>query len=971
MRFHLPLLTAVLLIAAPALAHDGHGVPWAHEHAAPLTVTEQAGVDRVNAPVTGGVPVGPLGVKSVDELMLTTAAGDPIPAQISPTVTGPDGRLDWVLVDFLTDLPAGQAKGFKLKAGKTGKNVPGAIDHPVAVEQTDDTVTLSNGVAKIVISKKKFNLFEAAWIDRNGNGRFEDDEQLLAAGDKAPAAFTLIRGTDEAEFTSRGGKVENVVLEDAGFVRSTVLLEGTFAGEKGEHLKWNCRVTMWAGQPDVRALLAIRNVNPKVAGQEPIRRASVRIKLGDLAGNAHYLVGAERVKMSQISNGPKGVYKSSQWHNKVQLEQMGPSEPILSRTQRIMHAVTIYDTAGYRVRMFQPGNREPVADVGFKCRGWIDLSGDNGGVGVWLRNFTHDNPKLMEATADGDIRVDVIPEVAGSAQPYYKDGSYWLGDRSYRTYELNFHLHGRPLTAEADWKKFRSGFMSYIEPTEQTSERAEAIVTAARNRLQLRIDPEYLTDSGQLWGPVVPLADEAAAAKALGRTLGEPSPLGSDALGTEFLHYENFHYRSEWDEPRDAIAEYMRTGHPFLLTRAHSFARNYRDLGVWRTDGQPMNGRAEGKNPKGAGPIPRWGQFCGCHHYGAGLIDMWLLTGDRSYRDAGMDWAYAMAANEDTYGGFGNRHWGRRQAAVLRAYHVNFDPKLKQWLTDAIPLPPNDALRADGRALIMGTKMASWMAGLSMHGLWHYYLTFRDEMDPLTREQYEDAIVGVARQVAKYWYFPEHGGGPYHFNFDQPKPGDVTTNGGGGPYTLSCIDMMTRGYLLTGDKRLLDQATLFWKLICGDDEKVMGARLEDFTGMGSHTFWARQLIHELAHPRKDAAAPAAVADLKAEPLGGGKVKLTWTAPADEGGKVVRYQLKHAPLPMVEYEAYTYPADHGQQWTWWAGYNVTGEPAPAAGGSAQSMVVENVPAGVRHFAVRSYDDSSNQSPLSNIAKVEVK
>ncbi|MGQ9663157.1 MAG: fibronectin type III domain-containing protein [Kiritimatiellia bacterium] len=299
------------------------------------------------------------------------------------------------------------------------------------------------------------------------------------------------------------------------------------------------------------------------------------------------------------------------------------------------------------------------------------------------------------------------------------------------------------------------------------------------------------------------------------------------------------------------------------------------------------------------------------------------------------------------------------------------DPVLKRWIiANCKPAAPDENLRADGRALICGKHMASWMVGVCSYAIWHNWVLNQREYSGVGDDDYRDQIVGMARQVAKYWWFEEIKGGPYHFNFDVPEPGKVTTQGGGGPYTLSCVDMITRRYLLTGDPRLLEAAKKFWDACNGPDKTEQRLRLQEIA-MGSTTFGARQLVYELAHPRKDNRPPEPVTDLKTESLGESRVKLTWTAPKDHGGgKVVTYQVKHAPCPIVPYEDYEYPTDYKQKWTWWAAYNVANKPTPAAPGSVETMVLENLPQGIYYFALCSRDDSMNESQISNVVRVEL-
>ena len=52
--------------------------------------------------------------------------------------------------------------------------------------------------------------------------------------------------------------------------------------------------------------------------------------------------------------------------------------------------------------------------------------------------------------------------------------------------------------------------------------------------------------------------------------------------------------------------------------------------------------------------------------------------------------------------------------------------------------------------------------------------------------------------------------------------------------------------------------------------------------------------------------------------------------------------------------------------WWMATNLTGEPAPAGAGTKESFAVTGVPANATHFAVRSFDNASNRSAMSNVS-----
>ncbi len=140
---------------------------------------------------------------------------------------------------------------------------------------------------------------------------------------------------------------------------------------------------------------------------------------------------------------------------------------------------------------------------------------------------------------------------------------------------------------------------------------------------------------------------------------------------------------------------------------------------------------------------------------------------------------------------------------------------------------------------------------------------------------------------------------------------------------------------------------------------------DDHIGFNGHTFY----IH--SHPRTDEQPPGPVRDLEVR-VAADKAYVSFTAPADQGGKVARYQFKCSDKPIVSYEQFLkHYADFtdGTVTNWWMAKNLKGEPAPNKAGTRESFVVTDLPANAKYFAVRSFDDSSNRSAISNVAEVK--
>jgi hypothetical protein len=106
----------------------------------------------------------------------------------------------------------------------------------------------------------------------------------------------------------------------------------------------------------------------------------------------------------------------------------------------------------------------------------------------------------------------------------------------------------------------------------------------------------------------------------------------------------------------------------------------------------------------------------------------------------------------------------------------------------------------------------------------------------------------------------------------------------------------------------------------------------------------------------DSVPPAAVTDLSAVVTDEQSVTLTWIAPGDDDleGTAAAYDVRYA---QNEFTA----AD------WDSLTPVTGEPAPLAAGSSQSMALTGLPfAQLFYFALKTSDDAGNSSSMSNVA-----
>ncbi len=109
-------------------------------------------------------------------------------------------------------------------------------------------------------------------------------------------------------------------------------------------------------------------------------------------------------------------------------------------------------------------------------------------------------------------------------------------------------------------------------------------------------------------------------------------------------------------------------------------------------------------------------------------------------------------------------------------------------------------------------------------------------------------------------------------------------------------------------------------------------------------------------PPPDTTAPAAVTNLAVPTVATNSVIVSWTAPGDDNltGTATSYDLRYSTSPITSGNFNSATA-------------VTGEPAPSAVGTAQSMTVSGLSAGTTYyFSIKTSDEVPNTSPISNVA-----
>ena len=140
-----------------------------------------------------------------------------------------------------------------------------------------------------------------------------------------------------------------------------------------------------------------------------------------------------------------------------------------------------------------------------------------------------------------------------------------------------------------------------------------------------------------------------------------------------------------------------------------------------------------------------------------------------------------------------------------------------------------------------------------------------------------------------------------------------------------------------------------------------GVVINEMSDASDYNYEFIELFNDAGSTTPDTTPPSAITNLSATPYASGSVKLEWTAPGDDGmtGTAQSYIIKMSTSPIrnnADFDAST---------------TLSNPPTPLSGGSSQSFIVSSLNNSTTYFfAIKTMDDSSNLSDLSNVPSVYV-
>ncbi|HOX07765.1 MAG TPA: hypothetical protein PK280_15300 [Planctomycetota bacterium] len=901
----------------------------------PLTVSETAGQGRGPECVTIGVPFLPGQVKDAKTLRLLDADGKEVVAQFRELSRWwyKDNSLRWALVDFHTGVGDFDRKSFTVADGREKD-----YDSPLKVAQTDEAITVTTGPAQFTISRRKFNLFDRVRIDLNADGQFSDDEEAVSPN---PASGSVVEDTFGQKYLSSEGTVE-VKVEEAGPVRVCIVARGMHRAPEGKGYSrgmygYDLRMHFYANKSLVRldacinnasaqpigsptfedfSLVTRLNLKPEVKPDDPEAPKLVMFRMYGVAPVDDELREGESAVIYQDSNG------SETW--KVNPGVEGKDTGDLSSFR------------GYRMTLKGKAG-EKVLGSGDQARGLVAVGGEKFGAVIVPRYFWQQFPKAIEVAHDGTVRIGILPRE-------YK-AVHWLPDAGGAGQELWLLFYGRGMKKAPGYEYARDNqTRSQWKGLLRDRPWPHVVADNVNPPLYALCPREHYAACGALAdiGTYATINDDSGFPLAVTeRRYFTTDYLKGNAYGWQVFgcRWEEYAGHSPWNyEPiwsTNYLWRAINTQHPTWM-----------EFG-WRRDMHTRNIRScyiQGTKPF---EYKDWGSF--------------------SANNVCEEWCKRAAPNDEELKKYSAGKYARTEWYLPNPEHLGLDEHYDLYClfgdSRALEIARNAA--AVGGAYV-GTKKV----GIGRDTGW----CFRTLMRYYDLTGSEECRDYVAKAMDNFWEVARANRSTPRINYGNDWFYNV--------FSRSVV----LAHNVTGDERMRDlviglaqgrtdakskfpvQNAFAWdqtgnpKYLSEKPEKYIklgDGGYDDYMPCCNAYLWMKL--------RPDKAAPAAVKDLTAEPAGAGEAKLSWTAPGDDGteGQAAVYQVKWSDITIVEL------AKGGGECSFWGAENVAGEPAPKKAGEKEEFTVKGLKPGTYHFALKARDECSNESPISNVVKVEVK
>lgn len=370
----------------------------------PLRVEEISAVQRVNWPVTSGVPLKEGMARREDQLAVFDANGQLVPCQFRTLARWPDGSIKWVLLDFQANIGK-QTEAFYFLETDFKGNHP-ATTAVLEVCQKDNEIHVDTGCLNVTLQRQGFNLFQNVAL--NGRPVTEPGGFDIIVTDKNGTNFSLSADTES-----------RAEVEESGPLRVCIKAQGHHQAIDGTSLfDWVVRMYFYAGQPYVKAFYTFinREEHPQMM-LGSVRLTTRLADQGQMVGlldidwkkeepDSHEKLRYERFQSEGFEQwGDGGNRKRFEVYEPCHFGHYGNYNPVhyigpigTEKPHELNHESKpngLFNAAG-----------ELVVGSNY-CNGWADISNGKHGLGVAFLGGMHLHPKAFHLSP-GQLDLELI-----------------------------------------------------------------------------------------------------------------------------------------------------------------------------------------------------------------------------------------------------------------------------------------------------------------------------------------------------------------------------------------------------------------------------------------------------------------------------------------------------------------------------------------------------------------------------------
>jgi hypothetical protein len=209
-------------------------------------ITESDGIQRINEPVTVGIPLPKGQVFDPTQMALYNVCDERIPTQSEVLARWSDGSVQWVLLDFLVNATPKTTAAYTLK--DCAESVPVTQDGPMKVQESPVSITIDTGYALFSLNPTRFSPFERIIIQ--GQNILDESGSSLVLLDEEGRAYQPC--------------IRSHTIEATGPLRTTLRMQGVFlSGAQDIRGHFVSRLSFYAGSGLVELRFTL--YNPRAA----------------------------------------------------------------------------------------------------------------------------------------------------------------------------------------------------------------------------------------------------------------------------------------------------------------------------------------------------------------------------------------------------------------------------------------------------------------------------------------------------------------------------------------------------------------------------------------------------------------------------------------------------------------------------------------------------------------------------------